>query len=85
MIGHQAGAEEVGREAASGLGEGLDEGVVVGGVGEDRPAAVAAIRGVVDQATDGSSGGSGQGSRRERPSIRVDYSLRPFSSRLFSR
>src|SRR5262249_4764993 len=53
MVGHEAIAEDIHRDAADSLRHGVDEGIIISRLVEDRGAAIAAIQGVVNQASDG--------------------------------
>ena len=56
VVGHQAIAEEIGREPGVGVADGLDEGVEAGLLAEDLIAAIAAVEHVTPGTGDGSPG-----------------------------
>ena len=58
VVGHEAIAEQVHRQAGACVDDRLDEGVVIAGLVEDSLAAVAPIEGVIPHATDRGASGS---------------------------
>jgi hypothetical protein len=58
VVGHEAIAEQVHRQASASVDHRLDEGVVIAGLAEDGLAAVAPIEGVIPHATDRRASGS---------------------------
>jgi hypothetical protein len=58
LVGHQAVPEDIQGEPGAGVDDGLDEGVIVPGLVEDRLAAVAAVENVLPLAANGGSGSS---------------------------
>ena len=59
MVGYEAEAEQFDRRLVLGFEEHVEEGGVVAGLAEDAHAAIAAVKGVVDDAAGGASGGCG--------------------------
>ena len=72
VIGHQAVAEEVDRYPPSGIGHGLDEGVIIRRLVEHRLPAIAAIQGVINHpANKGASG-----ARHRHKIIETDFEVK---------